>query len=76
MFKTELDYQKLVNLLILHGMEAQYVTNTTYSSAVSQLNTKTVLVYIHGSGEDVILMGDNEIDVVRFKFRKGRRGIR
>jgi hypothetical protein len=58
------------------GLNARYVTEKNYSSAVVNLDLQTVLVYVHGSGEDVILMGDNKIDVVRFKFRNNGSGLR
>jgi len=63
--------QSLVNELIMEGMTAVYVNNQkTYSHAFNSLKITEVLIWIHKNGEDVVLLGDNEIDVVRFKFHK------
>jgi len=61
-------HQKLVNELVSHGMSAIYCSEDMYKYHMRQMDTNTVLVYSHTNGEDVILMGDNGIDVVRFKF--------
>jgi hypothetical protein len=66
--------QKLVNVLIELGLTARYVIPKTYKAALSELDTNTVLVYVQDDGEDVILIADNLIDLVRFKFRKDGEG--
>ena len=61
--------QDLVDMYVSLGLSALYVTDANYGVAFKTLDKHTVLVYIHSNGEDVILLGDNEIDTVRFKFR-------
>jgi hypothetical protein len=68
--------QDLVNMYVSLGLSALYVTDANYGLAFKTLDKKTVLVYIHSEGEDVILLGDNEIDTVRFKFRHNGEEIR
>lgn len=62
--------QELVNLYLMMGMTARYVNEHTYPIGLKELDVNTVLVYVHDTGEDIILIGDNLIDLVRFKFRK------
>lgn len=62
--------QKLVNVYIELGMTARYVIPSRYKAALSELDINTVLVLVKDDGEDVILIGDNLIDLVRFRFRK------
>lgn len=68
--------QPLVDMYVSLGLSALYVTDANYSMAFKTLDKHTVLVYIHSSGEDVVLLGDNEIDTVRFKFRNNGEPIR
>lgn len=68
--------QDLVDLYVSLGLNALYVTDANYGLAFRTLDKKTVLVYIHSEGEDVVLLGDNEIDTVRLKFRNNGEPVR
>jgi len=61
--------QILVNELVLRGMTAIYVSSySDYGKAFNQLKVTEVIIWSHSGGETVVLLGDNEIDVVRLKF--------
>lgn len=60
--------QALVDMLIEHGMTAVYTTAGAFRDTLKAMDKDTVLIYAHDRGEDVILLGDNEIDHVTFKF--------
>jgi len=76
MFPIRMPCQDTVDMFVKLGLSAVYVTPEHYEKAMLALDKNTVLVYIHSDGEDVILMGDNLIDVVKFKFRSNGSHIR
>lgn len=60
-------------MLIELGLTAVYCTEATYESNIINLDRNTVLVFTHKNGDDVILLGNNECDHVRWEFdSKGR----
>lgn len=62
----------IVDELVKCGMTAVYCTDANYERLVVQMDRNTVLIYSHDSGQDVILLGENGIDHVRFKFEGER----
>lgn len=75
-FPARMSCQDLVDMLVSLGMTAVYVTTENYRPALARLDKNTVLVHIGSEGEDVTLLGDNEIDHVRFRFRHNGEHIR
>lgn len=73
---TRMKCQDIVDTFVKNGMSARYSTGKPKGSDIAKLDINTVLVYIHDEGQDVVLMGDNLIDTIRFKFRTGERNIR
>lgn len=69
--------EPLVHQLVAGGLVARYVSDEgQYRHELANLDRLTVLIYVRDGGEDVILLGDNEIDHVRFRYRPGRASIR
>ena len=68
--------EDLVEVFLSLGLTARYVTHVTYLIAINNLDVFTFLVYTHEGGEDIILIADNLIDLVRFKFHRDGSPIR
>lgn len=68
-----LKIQEIADILIDGGWSALYISDRTVLSSVLQtLDKNTAICYTHDEGEDLILLGDNEIDHVRIKFRNNQ----
>lgn len=68
-----LKVQEIADILIDGGWSALYISDRTLLSSMMQtMDKNTVICYTHDEGEDLILLGDNEIDQVRIKFRNNQ----
>lgn len=68
-----MEVQKIVDILVDGGWCAVYTSDTiVLNSHLQHMDKNTVLCHTHDDGEDLILIGDNEIDTVRIKFRNNK----